>query len=89
VPALALYPAPRNWNEMMPGAPRLTDPQQQAAAERVVAKAAATRRYMEDAFRTGVKSSRVVEIPGASHYVFRSSEAEVLREVRAFLKSLP
>jgi pimeloyl-ACP methyl ester carboxylesterase len=89
VPALALYAAPRTWSEMMPGAPALTDPQQQAAAERVVAKAAVTRKYMEDAFRSGVRNSRIVEIPGASHYIFRSNEADVLREIRAFLQTLP
>lgn len=89
VAALALYPAPRTWSEMMPGAPKLTSPQQQAAAERVVALAARTRKYMQDTFRAGVKNSRVVEIPGASHYIFRSNEAEVLREMRAFLKTLP
>jgi non-heme chloroperoxidase len=89
VPALALYAAPRTWSEMMPGAPKLTDPQQQAAAERVVAKAAGTRKYMEETFRSGVKNSRVIEIPGANHYIFRSNEADVLREVRAFLETLP
>lgn len=89
VPALALYPAPRTWSEMMPGAPKLTDPQQQEAAKRVVALAARTRKFMADGFRSGVKNSRVTEIPGASHYIFRSHEAEVLHEIRAFLKALP
>jgi hypothetical protein len=74
---------------MMPGAPPLTDPQQQAAALRVVAKAAATRKYMEDSFQSGLKSSRVIEIPGASHYIFRTNEAYVLRHIRDFLKTLP
>ena len=73
----------------MPGAPKLTDLEQQAAAERVVALAARTRKYHEDTFRAGVKDSRVVEIAGASHYIFRSNEADVLREIRAFLKALP
>jgi hypothetical protein len=74
---------------MMPGAPKLTNPQQQEAAKRVVALAARTRKYMGDTFRSGVKNSRVIEIPGASHYIFKSNEAEVLREIRAFLKTLP
>lgn len=89
VAALALYPAPGTWSEMMPGAPMLTSPQQQAAAERVVALAARTRKYMADTFRSGVKNSRVIEIPGASHYIFRTNEAEVLREIRTFIKTLP
>ena len=88
VPALALYAAPRTWSEMMPGTPKLTEPQQQAG-ERVVAKVAVTRKYMEDTFRSGVKNSRVIEIPGANHYIFRSNEADVLREIRAFLETVP
>jgi non-heme chloroperoxidase len=88
VPALALYGAPRKWTEMMPGSPEFTDPEKRAAAERVVAYAASTRKYMADTFRSGVANSRVVEIPGASHYVFQTNEADVLREMRAFLASL-
>jgi pimeloyl-ACP methyl ester carboxylesterase len=89
VPALGLYAAPRTWNEMMPGAPKLTDPVLQAPAERVVARVARTRKYMADTFRAGVRNSRVIEMPGAHHYIFRSNEAGVLREIRAFLKTLP
>jgi pimeloyl-ACP methyl ester carboxylesterase len=33
-------------------------------------------------------AARIVELPGAHHYMFLSEEADVLREVRAFLKSL-
>jgi non-heme chloroperoxidase len=88
IPALALYAAPGTWKEMMPGVPEFTDPEKRAAAERVVAHMARTRKYMEDTFRSGVANSRVIEIPGASHYVFRTNEADVLREMRAFLGSL-
>jgi hypothetical protein len=88
VPALALYAAPRTWKEMMPGVPEFNDPEKRAAAERVVAHMAHTRTYMEDTFRSGVVNSRVVDIVGASHYIFRSNEADVLREIRAFLASL-
>jgi hypothetical protein len=31
---------------------------------------------------------RVVEMPGANHYVFLSNEAEVLHELRAFMAVL-
>ena len=46
------------------------------------------RKHMEDEFRSGVGTSRVIEIPGGSHYVFRTNEADVLREMRGFLRSL-
>jgi pimeloyl-ACP methyl ester carboxylesterase len=35
--------------------------------------------------RSGVPDARIVELAGAHHYVFLSNEADVLREVRAFL----
>jgi non-heme chloroperoxidase len=88
VPALALYAAPRTWKEMMPGFPEFTDPDEREAADRVVAYTARTRKFMEDTFRSGVSNSRVIEIPGASHYLFRTNEADVLRSMRAFLDSL-
>jgi non-heme chloroperoxidase len=88
VQALALYAAPRTWKEMMPDAPEFGDPEQRAAAERVVTHVARTRIHMEDQFRSGVPGGRVVEVPGASHYLFRTHEADVLREIRAFLSQL-
>ena len=88
VPALALYGAPRTWKDLMPGNPEITDPDKQAAAERVVARVARTRKYMEDTFRSGVANSRVIEIPGAGHYLFQTHEADVLRSMREFLDGL-
>ena len=41
------------------------------------------------AFETGLPSARVVRLPHANHYVFQSNEAEVLREINAFIGSLP
>jgi pimeloyl-ACP methyl ester carboxylesterase len=41
------------------------------------------------AFEKGVPSSHVVRIPFASHYVFRSHETDVLREIQAFVGKLP
>lgn len=42
-----------------------------------------------NAFERGNPSARVVRIPHANHYVFRSHEADVLREIRAFIAGLP
>ena len=39
-------------------------------------------------FEAGVPSAHVVRLPNADHYVFRSNEADVLREMSAFLGSL-
>jgi hypothetical protein len=40
------------------------------------------------AFERGIPSARVVILPDADHYVFRSHEADVLREMRAFIGGL-
>jgi non-heme chloroperoxidase len=40
------------------------------------------------AFEKGAPSSRIVRVPGATHYVFMSNEAEVLKEVREFVDGL-
>jgi hypothetical protein len=41
------------------------------------------------AFETGVPTARVVILPHAQHYVLLSNEADVLREINAFLANLP
>jgi len=41
------------------------------------------------AFAQQVSSAHVVRIPHANHYVFRSNEAEVLREINTFISTLP
>lgn len=40
------------------------------------------------AVEEGVPTARVVKLPGAHHYVYLSNEADVLREMRAFLSRL-
>ena len=42
----------------------------------------------EKAFANGVPTARVVRLPGADHFVYLSNEADVLREMRAFLAGL-
>jgi hypothetical protein len=37
------------------------------------------------AIEEGIPGARVVQLPRANHYVFLSNEADVLREMRAFL----
>jgi non-heme chloroperoxidase len=42
-----------------------------------------------NAFETGLPSAHVVRIPNATHYIFKSNEAEVIREMNVFLSKLP
>jgi non-heme chloroperoxidase len=39
--------------------------------------------------RRGVPSAKVVDLPGATHYLWMTREADVLREIRAFVDGLP
>jgi non-heme chloroperoxidase len=41
------------------------------------------------AFESAVPSAHMVRLVRANHYVFMSNEADVLREMRAFISSLP
>jgi len=42
-----------------------------------------------DAFQAGNPQARVVRIANANHFVFRSNEADVLREMNGFIAKLP
>jgi len=64
------------------------DPQSRANAVRQTLQ----RRDKEQlvaAFAQQVPSAHVVRIPHANHYVFRSNEAEVLRQINTFISMLP
>jgi pimeloyl-ACP methyl ester carboxylesterase len=41
-----------------------------------------------NAFQSAVPSARVIRIPNASHAIFRSNEAKVIREIKAFTATL-
>jgi pimeloyl-ACP methyl ester carboxylesterase len=79
-PILAIFADPHNLGPM---------PEYNAAGRAAMAK------YMADhttahsnAFEAGVPSAQVVRIPNADHYVFQSNEADVLREMNAFIAEL-
>ncbi len=80
VPVLAVFAVPHDLGPFIDN-----DPVARAAAE----AADAPDVLQAKAFETGVPSSHVVRLPHANHYVFLSNEADVLREMRAFLGSLP
>lgn len=42
-----------------------------------------------DAFQSGLPLAHVVRLPNADHYVFKSNEADTLREMNAFIATLP
>ena len=80
VPILAIYALPHDAGPLF-----ASDPAGRAARE---AQDLQTTGMQADAFEKGVSSARVVRLPHANHYVFRSNEADVLREMNAFLATL-
>lgn len=81
VPALSIY-APLTSAKDLPDYRPQFDAAYQAMFE-------ARDRFVKaqiELFRTSVARGKVVSIPGADHYVFLSNEAEVLREIDAFIK---
>ena len=83
VPILAIFAAP---HELPPTTPN--DPAARAAADATADKANRTMEWV-DAFEKGEPTARVVRLAHANHYVFRSNEADVLREMDAFIGGLP
>lgn len=80
-PVLALFAAPR---QLAPAV--AADPVASARADSVSLASALPQ---IQAFERGVPQARVVRIPHAHHYIFRSHPQEVLRELRAFIDALP
>jgi non-heme chloroperoxidase len=81
VPILDIYVAPHDLSPIFKD-----DRAALAAAE---ARDVADAVPQAKAFESGVPSAHMVRLVHASHYVFMSNEADVLREMRAFIGSLP
>ena len=78
-PLLLIYAVPHS------GWPPLKDPAMKAAAE---ARDEADTNAQAKAFTTAVPQARIVKLPHANHYVFDSNEADVLKEMDAFIGGL-
>jgi non-heme chloroperoxidase len=81
VPVLAIFADPHDFGQLYKDDP--------AAKAAVIANDVATTSAQADAFQAGIPSARVIRIPNADHFVFRSNEAEVVSEINAFLTKLP
>jgi non-heme chloroperoxidase len=80
VPVLAIYAIPHDLG------PAFSDPAVRGTAE---ARDLVSAGAQAKAFEAGIPSAWVVILPHASHFVFLSNEADVLREMNGFLRSLP
>jgi pimeloyl-ACP methyl ester carboxylesterase len=77
VPILAIYALPHERG--------ITDLAKRAEAD---ARDLAFQGAMAKVFEKGLPSARVIWLPHADHYVFRSNEADILREMNAFIADL-
>lgn len=78
-PLLLIYAVPHS------GGPPQKDPAIRAATE---ARDEANTNSQAQAFASAVPQAKVVKLPHANHYVFDSNEADVLREMDAFIAGL-
>jgi non-heme chloroperoxidase len=60
-----------------------------AAKAAAVARDSAYRVRQAEVVRRAAANARIVDIPGALHYVFLTNETDVIHEINAFLKTLP
>jgi pimeloyl-ACP methyl ester carboxylesterase len=85
-PALFIFAHPQSLGRWVDDSS--TDP---AVREQVKAYTAALTALVDrqtKAIESGVPAARMVRLPGANHYVYLSHEADVLREMRAFLNGV-
>jgi non-heme chloroperoxidase len=80
VPILAVVACPHNFDRVN------ATPDARAA---MVADDRVRCTAQADAFEAGVPSAHVVRFPNSDHYVFRSNEDDVIREMNNFLGKLP
>jgi non-heme chloroperoxidase len=91
VPVLSIFAVPGQSAEPHPNDPPQCQPKDDQERAAIAAFDAATfvfiKRYQKSLL-TAVPNARIVDLPGARHYVFLDREAEVLREMRPFIEAL-
>jgi non-heme chloroperoxidase len=80
-PILAIFAVPHDMGKLVG-----SDPARRAVFD---AHDEASTGAQATAFEKGLPTARIVRLTHANHFVFRSNEKDVLREMKAFLGSLP
>jgi pimeloyl-ACP methyl ester carboxylesterase len=89
-PVLSIYAVPRTPVQLIPAhktSYEAGDLQTRQVLDRIFEIWKPAAKAQRDRFRRTVPHARVVELHGASHYLFISHPQSVLREVRAFLRT--
>lgn len=79
-PVLAIFADPHSFGP--------AGPQDPSKLAQMVAEDKARVSEQADAFQAGNPQAHVIRIPNADHFIFRSNEADVLREINAFTAKL-
>lgn len=87
VPVVAIYRT-MTMEQVLEEFPPRTDEERVAVKEGFAAARAMLSKWQNDLL-AGVPNAKIVELPGASLYMFLSNEEDVIRELRAFAASLP
>jgi non-heme chloroperoxidase len=80
-PALAIFADPHNFGTLYADDPK--------ARQALILDDFARTSAQADAFQAGVAGAHVVRLSNASHMIFESNQADVLREMEAFISKLP
>ena len=85
VPALVIFANPHSQGIWVD---KNSDPSVQTAAKAYSTALEALTQRQEKSVEEGVLSAHVITLQDANHYVFLSNEAEVLKDIHAFVASL-
>ena len=82
VPVVAIYRT-TTMAQALEQYPPKTEAERQAVDEGYKSARAMLTKWQQDLLK-GVPTAKIVELPGASLYMFLSNEADIIRELRAF-----
>ncbi len=87
IPVLALFAVPRSMMEQWQESPPKDEEERIDSARLYEIEMEFIHRW-ESTLKHADPVARVVELPGAHHYMFQNEEPDVLREIRTFLRTL-
>ena len=87
IPVLAIYKTEPPFEEVARERPPRNEQERAALRQQYASEQGMVLRWERD-LRAAVPTARIVELPGASIYMFLSNEADVVREVNAFAATL-
>lgn len=87
IPVLAFFAVPPSVEDQMLRYKPKDAEERAATSQKRAVDLAIQKRHMRD-LQNGVPAARVIELPGANFYIFLSNEADILRDMQAFLAGL-